>query len=182
MTRELVEMARNGDHAAFEQLAARLTNRLYATASLIVRDREAAADAAQETLIEVWRGLPVLREPDAFEAWAHRILIRRCYAAIRQRRRVIEIRPADMGAPVASHETKFAVVDQIERAFRRLTAEQRAILVLHHRFGYGDSDAAEILGIPVGTVKSRLNRAKSALRASLEADERSATAPRSQPA
>jgi RNA polymerase sigma factor (sigma-70 family) len=182
VTRELVEMAQDGDHDAFEHLAAGLGPRLFATASLIVRDHEAARDAAQETLIEVWRRLPTLRQPDAFEAWAHRILVRRCYAAIGRRRRFVEVPPVERDAPVPSHETEFAIVDQIERAFRRLTPQQRAILVLHHRLGYGDTDAAEILGIPVGTVKSRLNRAKAALRASLEADERPGTAPRRQPA
>jgi RNA polymerase sigma-70 factor (ECF subfamily) len=83
----------------------------------------------------------------------------------------MELRPSD--APVvADGVTHLALRDQIERGFRRLSPEQRAVLVLHHFVGLSDHDAADALGIPVGTMKSRLNRATAALRAALEADER----------
>lgn len=180
MTRELVELAQKGDHEAFEHLCGRMAGRLYATAVLVLRDGEAARDAVQETLIEVWRRLPMLREPDAFGGWVQRILVRRCYAAVGRRRRLAEISVVDLDASTASPEADLVLVDQVERAFRRLTPAQRAILTLHHRLGYGDTDTAEILGIPVGTVKSRLNRAKSALRASIDADERSVTSTKGQ--
>ena len=65
--------------------------------------------------------------------------------------------------------------DQLERGFRRLTPEQRAVLVVHHYLGLPDAEAAIVLDIPVGTFKSRLNRASAALRAVLEADERTPT-------
>jgi RNA polymerase sigma-70 factor (ECF subfamily) len=71
-------------------------------------------------------------------------------------------------------QTQVAMRDQLERGFRRLTPEQRAVLVVHHYLGLPDAEAADILGLAIGTFKSRLHRATIALRASLEADERTA--------
>ena len=110
MTRDEVIRAQRGDHHAFEQVAAAMAGRLVGTATLILRDSDAARDAVQETLIEVWRGLPSLREPDAFEGWTHRILVRACQQVqafqLRQRqhvaRRVRRSRHAD-GANIRWH-------------------------------------------------------------------------------
>jgi RNA polymerase sigma-70 factor (ECF subfamily) len=177
MIRDLVVRAQGGDHDAFEQIARIVVGRLYATASLIVRDGDAAHDAVQETLIDAWRNLPTLRDPDAFDGWLYRILVRACYRAVRnQRRHRTEVSPLEQDAPTMSDESRIDTIDQIERAFRRLTPEQRAVIVLHHRIGLPLAEAARILEIPVGTMKSRLNRATAALRASLEADDRDATA------
>ncbi len=173
MTRELVIGAQGGDHQAFERLAAANARRLHSVAVLIVRDPDAARDAVQETLIETWRSLPTLRDPDAFEGWLQRILVRACYRAVQsRRRRVVEVQGLEIDAPVASPERDVDDRDQIERAFRRLTLEQRTVLVLNHHLGLPLAESAAILGIPVGTMKSRLSRATEALRASIEADER----------
>lgn len=173
MTTDQVMRARQGDHRAFEAVAGTVVRRLYGTATLILRDQEAAKDAVQETLIEAWRNLPTLRDPDAFDGWLNRILVRACYRAIRaRRRRQIEVQALDMDAAMGSQEYRVDALDQIERAFRRLTPDQRAVLVLHHRLGLELAESARTLGIPIGTVKSRLNRATAALRAALEADDR----------
>jgi len=82
---ELIGRARQGDHDAFEQIAKSAVGRLYGTASLILRDREAAADAVQDTLIAAWQNLPLLRDPEAFDGWLNRILVRNCYRAVRSR-------------------------------------------------------------------------------------------------
>jgi RNA polymerase sigma-70 factor (ECF subfamily) len=147
------------------------------TAMLILRDRDAARDAVQETLIEVWRSLPTLRDPGAFEGWLQRILVRACHRAVRSTsRRAIEVRELDIDMPRPSDEHAIDDRDQIERAFRRLTTEQRAVLVLHHHLGLPLAESAGILRIPTGTMKSRLNRATAALRAALDADEREGAA------
>lgn len=173
MTADLVTRAQKGDHSAFEQLCGITVDRLYGTATLILRDPEAAKDAVQETLIEAWRNLTTLREPDAYQGWLHRILVRRCYRQIRQRnRRSMEVHVLEIDAPTESHERGVDAIDQIERAFRRLTHDQRTVLVLHHRVGLQLNEAAAVLGVPVGTVKSRLNRATAALRAALDAENR----------
>ena len=165
--------AQAGDHAAFEVLAQSVVRRLYGTAMLIIRDPDGANDAVQETLIEAWRNLPQLRDPDAFEGWLNRILVRSCYRAIKTRqRRRIEVEITELDAVGGSVESHVGVVDQIERAMRRLTPEQRAVLILHHRLGLQLDETSVALGIPVGTVKSRLNRATTALRAALDAESR----------
>ena len=175
--RDQVIRAQHGDHEAFEQLAAAMAGRLVGTATLILRDRDAARDAVQETLIEVWRSLPSLREPDAFEAWVQRILVRACQSAVRSSlRRAVEIHQLDHDMPKPSDEPTIDDRDRIERAFRRLTTEQRTALVLHHHLGLPLAESAGILQIPVGTMKSRLNRATAALRAALDADEREGAA------
>jgi RNA polymerase sigma-70 factor (ECF subfamily) len=177
VTRELVERVQKGDRDAFEHLCSLVVNRLYATAALILRDADLANDAVQETLIEMWRKLPTLRDPQAFEAWINKILVRRCYASTRRTRRLtVAVRSIQVEVSVRSEEWMVDTRDEIERAFRRLTPEQRAVLVMHHRLGLSDNDAAAALGIPVGTMKSRLNRATAALRAGVEADSRDAIA------
>lgn len=178
MTRDLVLQAQRGDHDAFERLASAVLGRLYGTASLILRDPDAARDAVQETLIKAWRGLPTLREPDAFEGWVYRILVRSCRSAIRTRRRLaVEVRQLDIDIARPSDEGTVDDRDQMERAFRRLTPEQRTVLVLHHHLGLPLAESADLLGIPTGTMKSRVSRATAALRAALEADARAAAVP-----
>jgi RNA polymerase sigma-70 factor (ECF subfamily) len=173
--RELVVRARGGDRDAFSELAARSIGRLNAVARMILRDEYAAQDAVQDTFIEAWRSLPGLRDPDRFDAWMRRLLVRACSSNARRSRRVdaVEIRltPADEPA-VAGGERDLADHDELERGLARLPVEQRAVVVLVYYLDLPLADAADALGIPLGTTKSRLNRATSALRAVIEADNR----------
>ena len=178
MQRDLVLRARNGDHDAFTALAADAFDRLHRTARLILRSDDRAADAVQESLTAAWLHIRAVRDPDRFDAWLHRLLVHACYREARRvnQREVVEIRmtvPDGRGGGDAQDLT--AMRDQLERGFRRLTPEQRAVLVVHHYLGLPDAEAAIVLDIPVGTFKSRLNRASAALRAALEADERGST-------
>lgn len=172
---DLVIQARAGDRDAFSQLAARSIGRLTAVARMILRDEYAAQDAVQETFIEAWRSLPGLREPDRFEAWTRRLLVRACFKSGRRNRRVgiVEIRltPADEPA-ISGSERDLAIRDQLERGLAQLPAEQRAVVVLVYYLDLPLVDAAHAMNVPVGTVKSRLNRATHALRAALDADDR----------
>ena len=86
MRRDLVERAMAGDHDAFSELARVSISRLYATARLILRDDGRAEDATQEALVAAWRDLSALRDPDRFDAWLHRLLVRACYREIRRGR------------------------------------------------------------------------------------------------
>lgn len=173
---ELVVRAQRGDVDAFSALTVGRTGRLYATARLILRDDDRAADAVQDALFEAWRNLRALRDPDRFDAWLHRVLVHSCYrAAKRDRARVVaEIRVAQDGDTTADTQRAVAQRDQLERAFRRLTTDQRTVLVLRHYVGLTLVEAADAMGVPLGTFQSRLNRATQAMRASLEADERAA--------
>jgi RNA polymerase sigma factor (sigma-70 family) len=175
MQRDLVQRARDGDGDAFAALAAAVHDRLHRTARLILRSDDAAADAVQEALTAAWLHIRAVRDPDRFDAWLQRLLVHACYREARQtkRRGVVEIQVAvpDTQADRDAQELT-AMRDQLDRGFRRLPPEQRAVLVVHHYLALSDAEAAVVLNIPVGTFKSRLNRASAALRAALEADER----------
>ena len=175
MQRSLVERAMAGDHEAFSELARLSIGRLYATARLILRDDGRAEDATQEALVAAWRDLSALRDPDRFDAWLHRLLVRACYREIRRGRHrwTIEVEvEGHESAPDADPGFDIADRDQLERGFRRLDADQRMVLVLHYYLGLSLDEAAEALGVPPGTVRSRLSRATRAMRAALDADGR----------
>jgi RNA polymerase sigma-70 factor (ECF subfamily) len=170
--RELVERAARGDQEAFATLAARHVDHCYALAYRIVRDAYRAQDATQQALLSAWRDLPTLRDPDRFDAWLHRIVVHACYIESRTERRwTAKVRVLTTIAPTTA-DIANAVVDrdQLEHAFRLLTPEQRAVVVLHHHLGYPLTEIAETLGIPEGTARSRLHYAVRQLRIALDAD------------
>jgi RNA polymerase sigma factor (sigma-70 family) len=176
MQRELVEQAIEGDHDAFSELVRLCSRKLYAVAMLILRDTTRADDATQEALVAAWRDLSGLRDPDRFDAWIHRVLVRECYRETKRERRRIEIegqvRPVtESDDPGRTNADR----DELERGFARLPVDQRTVLVLHHYVGYSFPEIAEILGIPVGTAKSRVHRALDSMRAALIADARTTT-------
>jgi RNA polymerase sigma-70 factor (ECF subfamily) len=172
--------ARDGDLDAFSTLTSGRTSRLFAVARLIVRDTERAEDAVQDALIHAWQDLRGLRDPDRFDAWLHRLLVRACYRVAERQRRHATIE-LDLDRPIGPHggdpQAAVALRDQLERGFRRLSAEQRAVIVVRHYLGLSLADAADALGIPLGTMQSRLSRATQAMRAALEADERTPARP-----
>jgi RNA polymerase sigma-70 factor (ECF subfamily) len=173
--RELVERARAGDHDAFADLARVVIARLHPMARLITRDREAAQDAVQETLIHAWRDLPALRDPERFDAWLNRLLVRACYDEIRRHRRRQTVEGLASSARPLSHDDgtdSTAERDRLERAFDRIGPEHRAVIVLHLYLGHSIPEVADVLSIPQGTVKSRLHRGLRELRAALAANER----------
>jgi RNA polymerase sigma-70 factor (ECF subfamily) len=171
----LVERAQRGDRDAYEALAHASARRLYLTAYRIVRDADQAEDAAQQTLVAMWRELPSLRDPDRFEAWTYRLVVRACLGESRRNRRAgIRQVPIDDLMPSRADDIADADLrDQLERALRTLSLEHRTVVVLHHYAGLPLGEIADILGIPYGTVGSRLHHATRALRASISAGERS---------
>jgi RNA polymerase sigma-70 factor (ECF subfamily) len=179
--RDLVERAATGDQAAFESLVRLSAGRLFAIAYRVTRDHHLAEDALQQTLVTIWDELPRLRDPDRFEAWSYRVIVRASVAQARRERRggpVIRLLPddADSADPIGERAPdefgRVADRDQLERGFRRLTPDQRAVLVLQHYNGLSLAEIADVLGIPIGTAGSRLHNATRALRAALDADAR----------
>jgi RNA polymerase sigma-70 factor (ECF subfamily) len=169
--RDLVERARRADREAFAVLVHQVSDQLYAVAYRILRDPGLAEDALQNALVLAWRRLPKLREPDRFEAWIHRILVHACYDEshrARQWRNDIRVLPID-GPSTPDGAAALADRDELERAFRRLSLEQRAVFVLHHYLGLPLVEIAELLEIPAGTARSRLHYAIEGLRAALTA-------------
>jgi RNA polymerase sigma-70 factor (ECF subfamily) len=177
MERRLVELAMRGDEEAFDIMIGRIGDSLHSVARRILRDTTLAQDATQEALLDAWRNLPRLRDPDRFEAWAYRLLVNACHAQARRERRHrgnLQLLPQD--GPIAPDPaSRFAIQDQLDRAFRQLSVEHRTVVVLVHYLGHTPLEAAESMGTPVGTARSRLHYALAHLRSAIDADARTAT-------
>jgi len=167
--RDLVLRAQAGDQEAFALLADASIARLDAVARLVIRDPDRAKDAVQEALIRAWRDLRALRDPDRFDAWLRRLLVHACYDQLRRdRRRPIEVELLSLDLQVIPDQSaETAARDELAQAFRRLDPDQRLVLVLHYYLDLPLPDVASAIGIPVGTAKSRLARALTALRSVL---------------
>ncbi len=174
MDTDLVTRAQHGDKDAFAILAAARADRYLAASHRILRDLALAEDATQQALLSIWRDLPQLRDPARFDAWSYRLLVRACYAEAGKSRRWapnLRLLPAD--EPVAD-DALGAVIDrdQLDRAFRRLSIDHRTVVVLHHYLDLPFDRIADVIGVSVGTVASRMHYAMRGLRASLDADAR----------
>jgi RNA polymerase sigma-70 factor (ECF subfamily) len=179
----LVRRARTGDAAAFGILVDTRIDRCYRLAWSILSNDADAADATQEALLAAWRQLPRLRDAAAFDGWLNRIVANAALMARRHRRRLREVAVAPIQSGDITHEPEPApdlrartafddVVDNdaIGRGFDRMRPQDRMILVLHHLEERPVAEIARSLGIPVGTVKSRLHAARAALEKAMEAE------------
>ena len=180
---DLVRRAALGDAAAFDDLITARLDRCYRLAYSILGNEADAADATQEAVVSAWRQLPRLRDRGSFDPWLNRIVANAARMSRRHRVRLREIRveplPEDEGAssgpdhpdPAAGRQFEaIASADAIGRAFDRLRERDRVILVLHHVEERPLAEIARTLGIPVGTVKWRLHRARRALERAMEAE------------
>ena len=169
--RTLVEQAREGVPGAYERLARESSRRLFLIAHRILRDTDAAEDAVQNTLVTIWRELPRLRDPERFDVWSYRIVTRASIVEAKRKRRSVSITDIGVSEPTTSDTAAgIATRDLLERAFARLTPESRAVLVLRYYVDLPNKEIAQILGIPYGTVGSRLHRAIGDMRSLLGAD------------
>jgi RNA polymerase sigma-70 factor (ECF subfamily) len=176
--RALIERASQGDHEAFGMLIGARLARLDTAARLILRDAELARDAVQDSTLLAWRNLRGLRDPDRFDAWLHRLTVNACLDLARRRRgRVIEIELTPLhDTPVQDATSLVTDTIYVERVLAGLEPSQRAVVVLHYFLDLSLPETAAALGIPVGTAKSRLNRALAAMRIRV-ADEELAILP-----
>lgn len=163
----LVERARRGDDRAFAMLVRSHERSMYAAAYGIMRSEWDASDATQEAFAQAYAEIRRLRDSDKFHAWLSRILVNRCYAALRKRGKVVAM--PDVPEPEA-----FTYVGREEgldlmRAVQALDTDHRTVVVLRYFRDLKLDEIAKVLGCPVGTVKSRLNRALAHLGAKLEA-------------
>jgi RNA polymerase sigma-70 factor, ECF subfamily len=174
MERSLVERAMRGDEAAFDTLIERQGDHLHSVARRILRDPYLAEDATQRALLDTWRYLPTLKDPDRFDAWSYRLLVNACQTeARRERRHRGNLRLLASDEPVEPDSAnRIATQQQLDQAFRRLGVEHRTVVVLIHYIGLSATETAEAMGTPVGTVRSRLHFALKHLRAAVEADAR----------
>lgn len=174
MRTALVQRARDGDEDAFRQLVDLDGDRCFAIAYRILRDFDRAKDAVQQTYLLAWRELPRLREPERFEVWLYRLLVNACYEEARRHRRwTTRVRILPLEGPAAP-DLMASVDDRdaLERAFQRLSPEHRAVFVMHHYAGLPLATIAQVVGVPLGTVKSRLHNSIRNLRTALTNDSK----------
>ena len=170
----LVASARLGDRKAFAVLALRWQKKLLVHAWRLLRDEEAARDAVQEGWTVIVRGVPRLRDEDAFPAWAYRIVSRRCARQVRlfQRERALA---SELHAEADRWEEPSAGadrdMDRMGSALRCLPPEQQAAVALYYLEELSVAEVAVALDVPAGTVKTRLMHARRKLRAALGGDE-----------
>jgi RNA polymerase sigma-70 factor, ECF subfamily len=169
---ELVRLAQRGDREAFAALVPEAVDRMFGVAYRILGDRDRAEEATQLAVINAWRKLRSLREPERFEAWTNRLVVSASRDEVRRR-------PGEVRAPVAlallpehgNAERQVDDRDRLDRAFGRLSVDHRAVIVLHHHLGLPLVEVGRVVGIPTGTARSRLHYAVRAMRASLEHDD-----------
>jgi len=177
--RRLLDQASQGDHEAFGALVGGHLARLDAAARLILRDPELARDAVQEATLRAWKNLRGLRDPDRLGPWLRRLTVNACLdIARKQRGRSFEVELTPIhDAPVQDVTSRVADALYVERMLATIDPAQRAVVVLHYYLDLTLPETAATLGIPVGTAKSRLNRALDAMRISgADENELSATA------
>jgi RNA polymerase sigma-70 factor (ECF subfamily) len=169
-----LERAAGGDVAAFDEVLRPRLPRMFRMALAITRSDADARDAVQEASVNAWREVPRLRSRDKFDSWLDQILVNACRSLMRRTKRV-RVREIDLSE--GEHATGPATdsvseTDLIRRAFERLDADVRALLVLHYVEERPLAEIGRITGSPLGTVKWRLHNARRALEKALEVERR----------
>ena len=181
----LIERCQRGDTQAFDELMARYETRVYNLAYRLLGDAEEAYDISQETFLRVYRALPRFRGGSTLHTWIHRIVVNLCLDALKkQRRRPRLVQEAPLEEEAGSESLLDRLPDEtpgpetrvlsrerqsiVRQAIASLPRHHRAVLVLFDLEGLSYHEIAETLKINVGTVKSRLNRARLALKEKLE--------------
>ena len=160
--------ARAGDRDAFASLLDGEVGIAYRLARVVVRSDASAQDAVQEACIRAWRDLGRLREPDRWEPWFRRIVIRAAIDEARRDGRARRAMPAQLDPVVPDESDALARRDAIARALEFVSPDERALLALRFVSDLDLPDVARALGIPLGTAKSRLHRALAKLRAKMK--------------
>jgi RNA polymerase sigma-70 factor (ECF subfamily) len=177
---ELAAQARAGVRAAFDELVVRHQDRVYNMALRMLGHPDDALDLAQEVFLSAYRALPAFEGKSSFSTWLYRVTVNRCRDELRRRATVKHTRPRSLSAAAgpddppgdppahAPSPAELAVARESEalvaRAIAELPADARETLVLRDVEGLAYEEIAEILDVPVGTVRSRLHRARSLVR------------------
>jgi RNA polymerase sigma-70 factor (ECF subfamily) len=169
----LIEEARSGNTASFGQLVCRYQDRLYNTLVHVLGCRDEAEDVAQETFVQAYTKLASFKGQSAFYTWLYRIGVNMSVSRRRRNRRHVSLEsadrtpghePADAGDGPEQQLQRRERAEQVRAALAELSPEHRAILVLREVEGCGYDMISDILDLPIGTVRSRLHRARTQLR------------------
>jgi RNA polymerase sigma-70 factor, ECF subfamily len=179
---ELVRLFLEGDQTAFATLVRRHERRVYNLAYRMLGRIEDAKEATQEALLSCFRHLDRFRGEAAFTTWLHRIAVNSCYDVLRKRTpQPVEDDELFERIPASDHADSTATAIDVQRALMKVPREFRAVLVMHDVQGLPYEDIAEALGVPLGTVKSRLHRGRVALARAMTGEPEGARAPSKPP-
>ena len=173
--RDLIQRCRNGSEAAFRELVDQYKNLVFGVISRTIADRSRTDDLAQEVFLKVHRGLPYFRGEARLSTWIYRIVLNVCSAERDPAKDVISLDAPDARGrprmdPGANDRTfsDLELRDRLQKALARLPAETRFLIAAHYFSGRRYEELADVLGVPLGTVKTQLHRAKRRLRELLE--------------
>jgi RNA polymerase sigma-70 factor, ECF subfamily len=161
---KLAEEAVNGNPTAFARLVKSYESSLYQVSYAMLRSDSDSVDAAQEAILQAYRSIGQLREPRYFKTWLIRILINQCNRILDQRKKIVPLDSIAEPSVVMDHEERL----DIQQAVLQLESELRVVVTLFYMEDLSYRDIAEMLDVPEGTVKSRLNRAKTKLAAIID--------------
>lgn len=169
----LIAQSQRGDVDSFDRLVAAHEDRIYHAAYRITGNAEDARDAAQEAFVKAFRALPRYRHEAAFGTWLHRIAVNASLDIVRRRPQAPPVPLEEVVLPAQTHNPdteaeRHEVQRRVHDALRRLAPDHRVIVVLRDLQGLAYEEIAEVLRMPIGTVRSRLSRAREALRALLK--------------
>ncbi len=182
----LVERATGGDAEAFEALLSAYEKGVYNLAYRLVSDREDAMDIVQEVFLKAFQALPRFRGDSRFSTWLHRVCVNACLDFLRKKQRTQTYsldEPLKAGDPSTTREVRDdgvatedavetkSLSDEVLGALSRVDEAHRTIVILADVRGYSYQETADILGLSIGTVKSRLHRARNALRKCIHAEQ-----------
>ena len=166
----LVEAACAGDRDAFGRLVRPHLAHAVGAATLITGNDSDGADAVQDALLAAWQRLPQLRNPESFPAWFRSIVVRAALGMARRTRHIVEL-DMEVAAPLDQLDRALNL-RTLRRALVRLDDKDRVLLTLHHYWDLPVAETARLIGVPEGTVKSRVHHAMHRLRAAYDAEER----------
>jgi RNA polymerase sigma-70 factor (ECF subfamily) len=173
---ELVERCRRGDEGAFQDLVNRYKDLVFALVARTTPDRSRVEDLAQEVFLRVHRGLPYFRGEARLSTWIYRIVANVCIQeqqGLKPAVASLDDNRTDARAAISTRDRQFSdleIRDRLEKAIARLPANYRLLIAAHYLQGAQYEDLAEALGLPLGTVKTQLHRAKRQLRRLLETE------------
>ena len=167
----LIRQARRGSADAIEALVRRHWESAHRAAYLIVHDAQAAEDIAQEAMLAAVRSIDGFDRRRPFRPWLHRIVVNRSLDWLRARARRPEV-SVEMAVEVAgaASPASDSLSDELMRALAALDPDERALIVMRHLLGYRSPELARMLGLPAGTIRTRLARALTRVRDQLEAE------------
>jgi RNA polymerase sigma factor (sigma-70 family) len=164
-----VEVAIVSDRADVASLVLARIGDAYRLARAILLDEGEAEDAVQEASLAAWRRQGSLRDPARFDVWFDRILVNQCRDQLRRRKRSVQLAPPPVGFEAVAAPLETGTDAELDQALAALDADHRVVVVMRYWQDRTVEDIADRLGIPPGTVKSRLHNALKRLRSNLEA-------------